>query len=735
MFFPLGKISAVLEDCTDRCAGDSECSDSGDLICTADHGYSGIPKMCCRAPCDPTLPSPGDCPDEIFYDSEGAERPRYCLEEGRCARNGDPPPPAPAVGDCTIDENCRSAFPDRPYCLLRPGHIEGNACVRCMEDSQCPPGQYCTPGRSCEVRSERNCCYDSDCPSANEVCWDETTSLCTLGHCCKATEGCASDADCQGRRCIPGVPSHCEKSSLPPAAGSVAEGGRCAKASECSGRFGCLSTGTSCEGRCGICTTNEDCFRKGAGQCRPDESGAGMCGAEAGVSCATNEDCERIHSLPGFECRGGICEPPTTPTAPTTPAPYVYRVIQPELQIPLPTLAGLTKFLPVKIEGAAPDQYIIIPWIGEYIAAIYKYAIGITGILAGIMTVIAGLIWLMAGGSAEKVSAAKSYIEGAFVGLVIALTSYILLYAINPKLTEFDSLKIKLIQREELSGQPTVMLIDEQGNVTERTGEATEGVTVEEQTVTSVSPASCTILFFTDTHDNPACMSGVIPYMLNESNVDIIIHGGDMIDKERRTADELRRLWQSQWDRPTETLRAKWPDKRAGSDNQKFYATIGNHDDPTKFTERFGGLPKKVSCGNVDFFILHYRGTNTSWLKNQITTSTARWKVVVQHVPLHYSCLGGHSVNRSPTKEDMQGINLVLTGDSHVYCEGEKDGIRYLIGGTAGQKFRSCADPQLPICDDEIKQSYFRIEFGGTINLQRKAVDPVSGCRTYRAGG
>lgn len=457
LLFPLGKISAVLEDCIDRCSGDSGCSSYPDAICTSDHGYSGIPKMCCHAPCRPDTPT--DCPAESFFANDGGEYQRYCIEgEWRCARNGDPPPPAPTVGDCTTDADCRSAFPDRPWCLLRPGHIEGNACVRCMEDTQCPPGQYCTAGNSCEPRSERNCCYDSDCPGTNEICWNETTSLCTLGHCCGVAEGCTSVADCQGRRCISGAPSHCEKSILPPPNGSVAEGGRCAKASECSGRFGCI--GSTCEGTCAICTTNEDCWGKGAGQCRPDESGAGMCGAEAGVTCVTNDDCERVHGLPGFECRGGICEPPTTPTAPAAPAtPYVYEVVQPKLEIALPTLlGGFTKIL--SPTGEVGDRYLILPWIGEYIAAMYKYAIGIVGILSGIMIVVAGLIWLTAGGSAERVTTAKSYIEGALVGLVIALTSYVLLYAINPKLTEFESLKVKFIERIEFYTQLNVTKAD-----------------------------------------------------------------------------------------------------------------------------------------------------------------------------------------------------------------------------------------------------------------------------------
>jgi len=126
-------------------------------------------------------------------------------------------------------------------------------------------------------------------------------------------------------------------------------------------------------------------------------------------------------------------------------APYVST--PPKLEIPIPTLPNFSSFMPVEPTGEPGNRYLLIPWIGEYIGALYKYAIGIAGVLAGIMIVIAGLIWLTAGGSAERVTTAKSYIESALVGLVIALTSYVLLYAVNPTLVGFEALKVKFIER------------------------------------------------------------------------------------------------------------------------------------------------------------------------------------------------------------------------------------------------------------------------------------------------
>jgi len=70
-------------------------------------------------------------------------------------------------------------------------------------------------------------------------------------------------------------------------------------------------------------------------------------------------------------------------------------------------------------------------WISSYIEAIYKYLIGIVGILATVVMMIGGVIWITAGGNASRVGEAKAWIGGALMGLVLALSSYTILYQIN----------------------------------------------------------------------------------------------------------------------------------------------------------------------------------------------------------------------------------------------------------------------------------------------------------------
>src|SRR3989338_71305 len=103
----------------------------------------------------------------------------------------------------------------------------------------------------------------------------------------------------------------------------------------------------------------------------------------------------------------------------------------PQLQIDIPTL----RF------SANPGD-----WTGEYIAAVYKYAVGIVGIVAAAVMMFGGLLWLTAGGASEKGSEAKEWIKARLTGLILALTSYTILSVVNPDLVNFRSLNITKIQ-------------------------------------------------------------------------------------------------------------------------------------------------------------------------------------------------------------------------------------------------------------------------------------------------
>ena len=85
--------------------------------------------------------------------------------------------------------------------------------------------------------------------------------------------------------------------------------------------------------------------------------------------------------------------------------------------------------------------------IAKYIRVIYKYAIGIVGILAAVVLMVGGAMWIVAGGSSTMIGEAKSWIGASLTGLVIALTSYVILYQVNPALVGFKGLSIQLVDQ------------------------------------------------------------------------------------------------------------------------------------------------------------------------------------------------------------------------------------------------------------------------------------------------
>jgi hypothetical protein len=107
----------------------------------------------------------------------------------------------------------------------------------------------------------------------------------------------------------------------------------------------------------------------------------------------------------------------------------------PDLKVSIPQLKNFEKI--TCQEGNICD----IPWLGQYIGGIQKYAIGIVGILAVIVLMIGGVIWLTAAGNQNQIGRAKKMIAGSLVGLTLVFSSYIILFLINPNLTIMKSLQ------------------------------------------------------------------------------------------------------------------------------------------------------------------------------------------------------------------------------------------------------------------------------------------------------
>ncbi len=120
------------------------------------------------------------------------------------------------------------------------------------------------------------------------------------------------------------------------------------------------------------------------------------------------------------------------------------EIIMPNLSVSIP---GLTKFSKVSCDEKNPDC--AIPWIAEYIGAIFEYSMLAIAILAVIVMMIGGVIWLTAGANSSRISQAKDFIKNGLLGTVLALCSYMALFLINPDLTILPPINISYIRYED----------------------------------------------------------------------------------------------------------------------------------------------------------------------------------------------------------------------------------------------------------------------------------------------
>lgn len=90
--------------------------------------------------------------------------------------------------------------------------------------------------------------------------------------------------------------------------------------------------------------------------------------------------------------------------------------------------------------------------LAKYIVAIFQFLVWAAISLAIFMIMVAGFIWLISAGNQGMIGKAKGYITNALYGLIIALTSYIILQTINPKLVELKMPAINAVEKVTAPG-------------------------------------------------------------------------------------------------------------------------------------------------------------------------------------------------------------------------------------------------------------------------------------------
>jgi len=149
--------------------------------------------------------------------------------------------------------------------------------------------------------------------------------------------------------------------------------------------------------------------------------------------------------------------------------------IQKTIQTPQPRIRipGL-QFSKAQAVVDRGKTYMIFPFLGEYIAAIYRYAVVVASALAVLVIIVSGIQWMLPGNlltsgegdSKQTTNQAKKRIGGALIGLTIAVGSYTILYLVNPELVQFKNLRVKVVEEIDIASLSSSIVTCNNGKAT-----------------------------------------------------------------------------------------------------------------------------------------------------------------------------------------------------------------------------------------------------------------------------
>ncbi|HCC22953.1 TPA: hypothetical protein DF272_02130 [Candidatus Falkowbacteria bacterium] len=116
----------------------------------------------------------------------------------------------------------------------------------------------------------------------------------------------------------------------------------------------------------------------------------------------------------------------------------------------LPVIGSYCNLQPVESSLGATAAF---NWIGQCVVGLYKYGFMLGAMFAILMIIVGGILILSAGANPGLVSSGKKFIFSSLFGLIILLSSYIILVNINPDLVNIQSINLELIDAVELELQ------------------------------------------------------------------------------------------------------------------------------------------------------------------------------------------------------------------------------------------------------------------------------------------
>jgi hypothetical protein len=162
--------------------------------------------------------------------------------------------------------------------------------------------------------------------------------------------------------------------------------------------------------------------------------------------------------------QNGAVQPGTVPVIPQSSdnqqkQPTATPPVVPKLQINIPGFTGFTNKIEFCFSNPdltdmsqcpAKDRVFAIPWLAQYIIAIYQWALRAIVILAIFMIMLGGVQWIISHGNPTAISSAKSKIGASIIAVVIILCVNLILSLINPQLTILKPITLNRVARVDL---------------------------------------------------------------------------------------------------------------------------------------------------------------------------------------------------------------------------------------------------------------------------------------------
>jgi hypothetical protein len=123
-----------------------------------------------------------------------------------------------------------------------------------------------------------------------------------------------------------------------------------------------------------------------------------------------------------------------------------------KLQVPIENLTefGGVKEVPCTLKGNENETCYQIPWIAEYLGAVFNYVFGIGAVLAVLMLMVAGVGYILAGANIPLLQKSKDAMWTSVYGLALMLGVYLILMIINPELLKLKTTEVIKVKETKI---------------------------------------------------------------------------------------------------------------------------------------------------------------------------------------------------------------------------------------------------------------------------------------------